>query len=801
MAEAVEPAGDAETLNEPRHTTVHRRTPADVKRLAGFVGLLLLGTALATGLDETMAGIESDIAEGFVRVPTIFAGLVLSLVAFLFLLLAVGAPVALLLTRRFRTFATGGLGIILAAVAFELIRDAVPVRTVILSDGTTTAFAAAGSWPPTWSLATYTAAAVIAGIELPRRWRQAIWVMLGLLVVLRVLTSQDPPLDVVLAIGVGGVVGALLLLAFGRSVRVASPAGVLAALRQAGLDVTAVSPLEIERGAWEHRATTPDGSVLVKVVGEESQQLDSLVRAYRRIRLRDVGDDTSYSSARRAVAVESLLGLLSADRGVRSPAIRAIAPLSGEDVLLAIDEVDGTTLRDAGDEALTDDVLRQCWQQVAGLREAGVAHRALELENFVLDRDGHVWLVDYAFGQPAADPSVLSGDVAELLAGTYVRVGASRAVAAAAEVVGTSPLADALTRLVPAALTRQTRSGLKKVEGGAQPLVDEVCRVTGMPEPELAKIERLKPQYLVMGAMFAVAMYVLLPQLADFPRMLEAIRDAEWRYMPAVLIASALTYLGVALSMAGATPGRASVVDYSAVSMSSSFVATFAPPGIGHTALNLRFLQKRGFGGPVAVSVIASKEAATLVVHVALLVVIALWAGRKGALQEELDRLPPAGVMLAIGGGLLVVAGASLLVPRVRRIVRDTIIPAIKHSIDAMGTVARNPVKVTMLFSGVAILNLAYSACLYFSVVAMGADVSFAAVALVYLTAGSVASAAPTPGGLGAVEAILLAALTGIGIASPVALAGVFLYRLATFWLPILPGLAAFRWLTARDAI
>ena len=97
--------------------------------------------------------------------------------------------------------------------------------------------------------------------------------------------------------------------------------------------------------------------------------------------------------------------------------------------------------------------------------------------------------------------------------------------------------------------------------------------------------------------------------------------------------------------------------------------------------------------------------------------------------------------------------------------------------------------------------SLAYSACLYFSVTAFGSDASFAAVALIYLTAGSVAAAAPTPGGLGAVEAILIAALTGIGIASPIAVAGVFLYRFATFWLPILPGLLAFRWLTARDAI
>lgn len=783
------------------HSSIRRRTVADVTRLLWFVGLLLLGIVLATGLDKTMAGIESDIVQGFVRVPASVAGLVVSVVTVLYLALLLGAPIVLLVTRRFQTLLLGALGIVGASLAFSYAREAVPVRTVTLADGTTTAFVEQAGWPPTGALAAYTAAGIIAGVELPRRWRHAIWVMLGVLVVMRVLTTQDPPLDVVLAIGTGGVVGALLLLAFGRTVRITSPAGVLDGLRRAGLDVTDVSPLELDRGSWEHRATTPDGAMLVKVVGLESQQLDSLYRTYRRIRLRDVGDDTPYSSARRAVAVEALLNLHSAANGVRSPHVRTIAPLNGDDVLLAVDEIAGTTLRDLDDADLTDDVLRQCWQQVDGLRRARVAHRALELENFVLDADRTVWLVDYSLGQPAADVSVLAGDIAELLAGTYVRVGAARAVAAAVSVLGSEPLAEALARLVPAALTRQTRAELKGVEGGSEALIDELCRVTGVSEPEPAKLERLKPQYLLMGAMFAIAMYVLLPQLADFPRMIEAIRSADVRFAVAAIVASSLTYVGVALSMAGATPGRASVGEYAAVSMSSSFVATFAPPGIGHTALNLRYLQKRGLGGPLAVSVIASKEAATLVVHMLLLAVIALWAGRSGALEEELERLPPAGVLLAIGGGVLAVAGLALLLPQVRSAIRDTIVPAVKHSVEAMATVARNPVKVTMLFGGVALLNIAYSAALYFAVVAVGADASFAAVALVYLTAGSVASASPTPGGLGAVEAILLAALTGIGIFSPVALAGVFLYRLATFWLPILPGLVAFRWLTARGSI
>lgn len=119
----------------------------------------------------------------------------------------------------------------------------------------------------------------------------------------------------------------------------------------------------------------------------------------------------------------------------------------------------------------------------------------------------------------------------------------------------------------------------------------------------------------------------------------------------------------------------------------------------------------------------------------------------------------------------------------------------------AMRDVVTDPAKLVTLFAGVTLLPLGYAACLFFSLEAFGGGASFAAVGLVSLTAGSVATAAPTPGGIGAVEAVLLAALTGLGIASAPALAAVFLYRLSTFWLPIAPGALAFRALTRREVL
>ena len=50
-------------------------------------------------------------------------------------------------------------------------------------------------------------------------------------------------------------------------------------------------------------------------------------------------------------------------------------------------------------------------------------------------------------------------------------------------------------------------------------------------------------------------------------------------------------------------------------------------------------------------------------------------------------------------------------------------------------------------------------------------------------------------------EAALVAGFTGIGMDPGVAVAAVLSYRLATYWLPVLPGWLAFRRLDGRGYI
>ena len=107
------------------------------------------------------------------------------------------------------------------------------------------------------------------------------------------------------------------------------------------------------------------------------------------------------------------------------------------------------------------------------------------------------------------------------------------------------------------------------------------------------------------------------------------------------------------------------------------------------------------------------------------------------------------------------------------------------------------PLPLRWVFRG----DLAYVGALAACSAAYDGGVTFAEVGAVYTGASLLAAAAPTPGGLGAMEAALVAGFTGLGMESGVAVAVVLSYRLVTFWLPILPGWASFHLLERRNLI
>jgi len=132
-----------------------------------------------------------------------------------------------------------------------------------------------------------------------------------------------------------------------------------------------------------------------------------------------------------------------------------------------------------------------------------------------------------------------------------------------------------------------------------------------------------------------------------------------------------------------------------------------------------------------------------------------------------------------------VLAGVVWLTPWGRRVVARRIETSAKQVWTTLRRLSRQPGRFVTLFATTFVTKVAMIVAFTESSRAVDISLSFPKLGLLYLTASSLASAAPTPGGVGAVEAALTAALTGAGIPPTDALSAVFLFRLITYWLPV----------------
>ena len=534
------------------------------------------------------------------------------------------------------------------------------------------------------------------------------------------------------------------------------------------------------------------------MLGRDERSADLMFRIYRFLRLKDVGDRGPFTSLQRMVEHEALVALYSNDLGILTPRLVVTTNVGDDGFLLAYERTAGDSLDRVDDEAITDEVLLSIWQSVAQMRRRRIAHRDLRLANVLLAPDGQPWLIDFGFAEIAATEQMLDTDVAELLSSTALKVGVTRAVDAAIAVIGKAAVASAAPRIQPLALSTATRKSLV----ARKPLCDELRKyageASGAGDVEPQDLQRIKPRTVLVFVSLAIAFYLLIPQLADVSGVWSKLKAADWTWALYALGASALTYVGATMGLLGAVPRRIPIAGTFATQLGGSFVNRIVPARVGGIAINVRFLQKQGLD--LGVGLVEHRPAAAVRSAHARQPVLHLPAVGRAQRRRRL-RLPALGPDGAHRphrhpGAL---SGLLFLLPAGRGVLRKRVLPILRRSGQGIGAVARRPFKLAELLGGSAFLTLSYIAALVFSVHAFGAtDVSVASIGVVFLVGSAISSAAPTPGGIGAVEAALIAGLTAVGIERDVAVPAVFLYRITTFWLPILPGWIAFVLLQRR---
>ncbi|MFC4605920.1 lysylphosphatidylglycerol synthase domain-containing protein [Rhodococcus kronopolitis] len=677
---------------------------------------------------------------------------------------------------------------------------------------------------PRW-IAMLAAVLTVCGPWLPVRWRRLWWILLLGFVPMHLVVSAVVPARSLFGLAAGWFIGALVVLFVGTpalevpidaAVRVLGRRGLLvrdlSVLRPAGPGPLMLSarchvvptpgsdagrPLQF--GAASHRGgrtamvhEAAEQVVVLDLYGQHQRSEGLLRQGARWLTMRDSETPSPFASLRRAVEHRALMATAVGALGTASSAPTAVAALDRGWVLYAHTEPRGTVL-----DGRDPDSLRAVWDGLALLHAQQISHGDLRPENIRTAPEGALF-DGFSRSEVGASDVDVQSDIAQLLLVSAGLFGVEPAVREAVSAVGAAQVIAASGRLTRSAMPRRIRAVVSDPKALMAATRAEVRAQTNTDEIRIEQVTRFTRNQLIQLVLLIALVYVAYPFVSAVPTFVTELRSANWWWALLGLLVSALTYFGAAAALWACASETVSFRNLTIMQFANTFAATTTPAGVGGLALSVRFLQHNGLGGMRATAAVALQQTVQVITHVGLLVVFSVAAGR----NADLSHFIPKGTVLYLIAGLVFgVIGTFMVVPKLRRWLREDLRPQITDVTAELVDLARDPGRFLLIVGGCGATTLGAALALWASVEAFGGGATFITVTIVTMVGGTLASAAPTPGGVGAVEAALIGGLAAFGVPANIAVPSVLLYRVLTCWLPVFVGWPILNWLQRNDLI
>jgi uncharacterized membrane protein YbhN (UPF0104 family)/tRNA A-37 threonylcarbamoyl transferase component Bud32 len=759
------------------------RRPADGVALGLAAGALLLLVLLAVQAPQVPAA-DADLAD------TALGGLpgtVLSIangVASLAVLAVLGAVLIDALRRRRFAVTSAALACALAVGAGEAAEWLLGRQDLLgtAEDAAVTPIAAA--------------VGLLVGADLQRRprWTTPARVVLGAALLCALALGSLTLLSGAVALLAGTAAGLLVRVLVGVVPARPDEGRIRAVLAAAGLPVDQLCPLSHPAESLRYAATSPGGVLEVTVVDPDRRGVSLARRGVSLVRLRSSVVGRPALTLRGRLEREALCAGIARTADVPAPTV--VTLLSAGPALLSVARpLAGTPLADADGEA--PEVLRAAFTALRRVHRAGVAHGALSPQSVVLLPDGRVGFTRWRSAQPAASDLQRELDVVALLVTAAAHAGVEAAVAAFRDGYGSGAPAEArLAALAqPLVLPPPLREAVRRTSVVGD-LRTTLAGPSGAVPATAPRLERVRPRTVVTMVAATVAAYVLASQLSEVS-LGSTLSAARWQWLAVAVLGSAVTYVGAALALQAFVPVDLPLARTTLVQVATAFVTLVTPPTVGHVGIGIRYLQRAGVPLATAAASVAVSQVVTVVVTVVVLLVCS-WVSGVSASRPTL--LPSGEVLVVLLVATAVLVAVAML-PPTRRLLHRRVEPLLRQTLPQLLTALTQPRRLGTAVLGILLLNGGYVLALDASLRAFSASLSLPTLVVVYLAASTIGSAAPTPGGLGAVEAALVGALTATGVPVTAALTAVLAFRAATFWLPAPFGWLAFLVLQRRQQI
>jgi uncharacterized membrane protein YbhN (UPF0104 family) len=563
------------------------------------------------------------------------------------------------------------------------------------------------------------------------------------------------------------------------------------------LGVRADGLVEEERqvaGVVRLRATSTDGRpLLVQVYGRDAADNQRVQRLWRAAFYRSDGPAIG-SSRLHAAEREAFVTLLVREGGVPTLDVVTAGETIGGDVMLVL-AGEAMPLSALAPDDVGDELLRRCWTALGHLGELQIAHQQIDPETVALV-DGAVGFIELGGATVAPVPHQLEVDRAQLLATTAALAGSERAVAVAVDAIGANAVGALLPYLQDAAFTAQLRRTLKDADVEVDDLREGASSTVGVDAPELVNLRRVSPRSAIQLGLLALATYTILSAASgvDWDEVRTSIADASWAWIVAAFVVAQTPRVAQAISTLGSVPSRLQFGPVYVMQLATGYMNVAMPANIARLAVNIRFFQRQGLSPTIAVASGAIDSFVSTVIQAIVLVLLLAFSSA----SVELDVSLPSGdprVLLWILAGIVVVAVAVLVtIPRLRNAIRERFSqwwPDVKKTLAAL----RGGNKLAQLVLGSLAAELLFAIALGLFARSFGYDLSLAELLLINISVSLLGTLVPIPGNIGVAEFGLTVGLTGAGMSPEAALGAVFLYRLATFYLPPIWGFVALQWL------
>jgi glycosyltransferase 2 family protein len=630
--------------------------------------------------------------------------------------------------------------------------------------------------------------AFVVGTDLTRRshwsrwWASAVVALLLSGLAVGALT----PFAVVLVFFGGVSAGWLVRWLLGAASVLPGPAELTAWLRSQG---TAVRELAADRRP-RLEGTLNDGTrIQVRLYGRDTQGAGLARRLWALARLQPAAAGHIAISSREQLEQVALACTLARQASVPCPSVLLFGQMPGETLVLLTTVPSGAPL----DAAVTVADAASLFASLRALHHAGIAHRDLRAENlFVSQKSAGFRSLDASV--PAASELARRLDLAQALATLAPALGPQGAIRALRDGYGTVDYRAVAAVLQPAALASWGWRAMRASQASLNAVRNELLG-PGRAVPT-ARLERFRWRTVASAIALTVAGYLLIGEFSGAD-ILGTLSHANLGWFAVALLGSAVTYLAAAENLAAFVPKRLSIITGFGVQLSTAFVGVAMPPTVGHVAVNARYLHGQDVDeGSIAAAVTLS-QVVNIVTTVLLLIIFALLTG-SGLSRFKIA--PGTDVLI----GLAAIAGVIIIlvaVPQTRARLAEIVWPHLRSVGPRLVDAISRPLRLAISGGANLLLTAAYLVAFIAALRAVGAHPPILPVAIVYLAGNAVGSAAPTPGGIGGVEAVLAAGLTAIGIPAHEAIPAVLLFRVATFWLPIPAGWLAYLLLRRRGVL